>query len=920
MAEEVRKVPLKPILAWEETRPPPGKSPQKSPQQQQELCVPQPFHADSPSRGNASCFMGPDSQEKETLEYINAFLNGNEQEEAKKLEFLDRVITISRAVLTRHPDRNLSAFLGKALLVEKIKELIDLESVDSLTSGVRQQAMLAIMELSKVKPLLRGMELSSLLNLCFSSTFSLPPAETNQGVEAALYNNTLNTMDELLKALVCEDEKPNLVVLQNIVEVLLPWTASKEVHVWLRAVGRITWLTKFISGQHQFKGLEEFRVLGQLVGCLTLLCAEQEQEICRSAMEGLHHLYAFLLWQKRTTLAKQSAEYLQVFREWRAENTFWVTWFTNTSNIAMMHWVSSKPDPSSLSGVVGASPEINALQGIIASTHQCQPLLSTRECIRAVQYCAPVHCHAGLCHVRQLLIAGWVLCIPGAVTQPCPGRAGFACTPGWATPGCSVRLEPHWAAKGVSLAGFFQMFGKYFNPSERMDFLLTAIEGMKDTSVHDSVAARHMLHVILWVPSPSLERVSEAVTSIYHNLDSISEPLAQQQLLKALVVLGHQYSEEVVTTLLGCSLSCDSVAVEMWRVLTSHPKTAGKVLRELLNTLQERPLHLHHDVSQQEVGVAPLAISSSPCSKGRSAVTPCTPSSRGSVCRGGRRCFGNGLLGHRRVFRKAAPPFTQIGKLQRQLPVVVERLHEADRDIISNAITVLRDILAGMDRQSASPVAVQVAEKLLPFFHDESSKLRVLSIALFKHLLELVRGPSRRKMKEHVLRSLVPLLLLLHDERPNVSQVCWDTLRSALEFLRWSQLGALVQKKELWRGCDCLVACYKGRAETFLCQAMAFLEDPQDPIREAAIRFLGLTARQLDQQSQEKLDAICNVLKGLQQDSKSSVRCLALQTMLILNACKKHRPARTSLRTLLHRMRLMHTRENPVIEAAQLPE
>ncbi|CAM4688116.1 unnamed protein product [Lepidochelys olivacea] len=767
MAEEVRKVPLKPILAWEETRPPRRKSPRKSPQQQQELCVPQPFHADSPSPGNASCFMGPDWQEKETLDYINAFLKGNEQEEAKKLEFLDRVITISRAAPTRHPEQNLAAFLCKALLVEKIKELIDLESVDSLTSGVRQQAMLAIMELSKVKPLLRGMELSSLLTVCFSSVFSLPPAETNQGVEAALYNNTLNTMDDLLKALVCEDEKRNLVVLQNIVEVLLPWTASEEVHVRLRAVGRITWLTIFISGQHKFKGVEEFRVLGQLVGCLTLHCAEQEQEICRSAMEGLHHLYAFMLWQKRTTLAKQSAEYLQVFREWRAENSFWVTWFTSTSNIAMM-------------------------------------------------------------------------------------------------------------------------FGKYFNPSERMDFLLTAIEGMRDTSIHDSVAARHMLHVILWVPSPSLERVSEAVTSMYHNLDSISEPLGQQQLLKAPVVLGDQYSEEVVTTLLGCSLSCDSVAVEMWRVLTSHPKTAEKVLWEPLDRLQERPLRQHHDISQQEAGVAPLAVSSSPCSKGRSAVCP-----------------HHGL---------------RVGKLQHQLPVVVEQLNEADRDVISNAITVLRDILTGMDRQSASPMAVRVAEKLLPFFHDESSKLRVLSLTLFKHLLELVRGPSRRKMKEHVLRSLVPLLLLLHDERPNVSQVCWDTLRSALEFLRWSQLSAHVQKKELWRGCDCLVACYKGRAETFLCQTMAFLKNPQAPIREAAIRFLGLTARQLDQQSQEKLEAICNVLKGLQQDTKSSVRCLALQTMLILNAFKKHRPARASLRTLLYRMRLMCTRESPVIEAAQLPE
>ncbi|CAM5122854.1 unnamed protein product [Natator depressus] len=748
MAEEVRKVPLKPIRAWEETRPPPGKSPQKSPQQQQELCVPQPFHADSPSRGNASCFMGPDSQEKETLEYINAFLNGNEQEEAKKLEFLDRVITISRAVLTRHPERNLAAFLGKALLVEKIKELIDLESVDSLTSGMRQQAMLAIMELSKVKPLLRGMELSSLLNVCFSSTFSLPPADTNQGVEAALYNNTLNTMDELLKALVCEDEKPNLVVLQNIVESPAPLDRiqggacaaegsgknhlADQIHLWSTSI------------QGDWRSSESWASWWAVSLCSVLSRSRRSADrLWRDFTTSTPSCCG----KNGTTLAKQSAEYLQVFREWRAENTFWVTWFTNTSNIAMM-------------------------------------------------------------------------------------------------------------------------FGKYFNPSERMDFLLTAIEGMKDTSVHDSVAARHMLHVILWVPSPSLERVSEAVTSIYHNLDSISEPLAQQQLLKALVVLGHQYSKEVVTTLLGCSLSCDSVAVEMWRVLTSHPKTAGKVLRELLNTLQERPLHPHHDVSQQEVGVAPLAI----------------------------------------------------GKLQRQLPVIVERLHKADRDIISNAITVLRDILAGMDRQSASPVAVQVAEKLLPFFHDESSKLRVLSIALFKHLLELVRGPSRRKMKELVLRSLVPLLLLLHDERPNVSQVCWDTLRSALEFLRWSQLGALVQKKELWRGCDCLVACYKGRAETFLCQAMAFVENPQAPIREAAIRFLGLTARQLDQQSQEKLEAICNVLKGLQQDSKSSVRCLALQTMLILNACKKHRPARTSLRTLLHRMRLMHTRENPVIEAAQLPE
>ncbi|XP_073169599.1 uncharacterized protein [Lepidochelys kempii] len=94
----------------------------KSPQQQQELCVPQPFRADSPSPANASCFMGPDSEEKEPLDYVDGFLKGNEQDETKTLKFLDCVSTFSRAVLTRSPERNLAAFLSKALLVEKIKQ------------------------------------------------------------------------------------------------------------------------------------------------------------------------------------------------------------------------------------------------------------------------------------------------------------------------------------------------------------------------------------------------------------------------------------------------------------------------------------------------------------------------------------------------------------------------------------------------------------------------------------------------------------------------------------------------------------------------------------------------------------------------------------------------------------------------------
>ncbi|TFK00726.1 urotensin-2 receptor-like [Platysternon megacephalum] len=407
-----------------------------------------------------------------------------------------------------------------------------------------------------------------------------------------------------------------------------------------------------------------------------------------------------------------------------------------------------------------------------------------------------------------------------------------------------------WVTWFTNTSDIALMFGKYFSPSERMDFLLTAIDGMRDARVHDSVVARHMLHVILEVPGPSMERVSEAVRSMYHNLDSISEPLAQQELLRALVLLGYRYSEEVVITLLGCSLSCDSIAAEMWRMLTSHPNTTGKVLKELLNRLQEQPLRQYH-VSQKEAGVAPLAatralykiLQEQACGQKVKELfpqfyiallfqitytmepsmqdiawhrmvhnqedthTPLSPF-RWAVkaMEALLQCAGYGdqvaliqkqggwdmlmsssthhegicllpramVLDHfqerswilhqlmaildTRDDKRHVPAmafFIKVGKLQRLLPDVLERLHEADRELIAKAITVLNLILTGMDRQSASPMAVQVAEKLLPFCYDrllqESSKLRVLSITLFKHLLELVRRPYGRQMKEHVL-------------------------------------------------------------------------------------------------------------------------------------------------------------------------
>ncbi|XP_039373522.1 uncharacterized protein LOC120392935 [Mauremys reevesii] len=231
---------------------------------------------------------------------------------------------------------------------------------------------------------------------------------------------TLKTMDEMLKALVCEDQEPNLLVLQIIL-----------------------------------KEVEEFRVLGQLVGCLTLCCVEQEQEIWQSAVEGLHHLFSFMQLLKSKMLVKHGAEYRQILKDSQTERAFWVT---NISNIT-------------------------------------------------------------------------------------------------------------------------SLFGKYFNPSEH---------GLPPRCYRRRERLQRP-----WRGDDQEHAVSEAVRSIHKHLDSISEPLARQELLRALLLLGSQFSEEV----------CCCGDVEDADIPAQEHR---KILRELVSRLQGQAPR-RHQLSQRPAGVASLA-------------------------------------------------------------------------------------------------------------------------------------------------------------------------------------------------------------------------------------------------------------------------------------------------------------------------
>ncbi|KAM6044715.1 maestro heat-like repeat-containing protein family member 7 [Theristicus caerulescens] len=203
------------------------------------------------------------------------------------------------------------------------------------------------------------------------------------------------------------------------------------------------------------------------------------------------------------------------------------------------------------------------------------------------------------------------------------------------------------------------------------------------------------------------------------------------------------------------------------------------------------------------------------------------------------------------------------------------------------ALFVFRNVLGHMSREKASLTALQLVEKLLPLFDDESRQLRELSICLFRDVLQMVVGKDKKQMEENVRRSLLPLFFRMSDQSGSVAKASQEALLVAAKLLKWTQLTHLTQTQQTCRIGECLLVQDRSRVEEYLSQSLPYLKDAQVPLREAAVRFIGLAAQHRRDQSEEKLAEICTALQLLEKDAELSVSSLAIQTMLIVRSPRK---------------------------------
>ncbi|KAK2514603.1 hypothetical protein Q9966_015666 [Columba livia] len=381
------------------------------------------------------------------------------------------------------------------------------------------------------------------------------------------------------------------------------------------------------------------------------------------------------------------------------------------------------------------------------------------------------------------------------------------------------------------------LFAEYLQPPERTDMVLVFIEAMSDSSTFGKEAARNMLNMVMGNCDFWLVDVPKITSSIYKTLERINTAPARQSVESLIVPLADKCPGEVVSTLLTIAPPGDSTALALWEVMFSVPHTLRSVLKELLIHLRDLKSRLFCTYLEDHYLVSLAMLAGSDL---------------------GDREFSLLYMAFR-FLKEERPAMLSLvltgimtlsqtdemaRKMEVMLPDLMWVLQCANKAIKIKALAIFRTVMAQLQREKASPIAVRLAGFLLPLFDDELSQLRESSISLFRHLMKMVVRNDKREMKNTVRRGLLPLFFRMSDQVQSVAKLEQD----------------------------------RSRAEEYLSQSLLYLGDAQASLQEAALRFIAI--------------------QPLEQDSEPSICSLASQTIVIVCSSWKRPRSRWTLRAL----------------------
>ncbi|XP_032547952.1 maestro heat-like repeat-containing protein family member 6 [Chiroxiphia lanceolata] len=248
---------------------------------------------------------------------------------------------------------------------------------------------------------------------------------------------------------------------------------------------------------------------------------------------------------------------------------------------------------------------------------------------------------------------------------------------------------------------------------------------------------------------------------------------------------------------------------------------------------------------------------------------------------------------------------------------LLELLRDGDGELVAMTLSTFLNVLQDeKDREGLSSTAPRLAEALRPVFDNDNSHVQLLSICLFQEVMDLLAEEGTEPWEMQVRQSLVPLFFHWHDENQGVAEAAREALLWAASFLQRKDLEQLLKTEQPFRFCDYLMEKDVSRRGEHLQQALPYLQSPQEPLREAAVRFMGVAGWHMRERQQD-LWPILKALTAMSDDDCPSVS--NMRAALVATYSRAMRTPRAPLRRPMSLQQPPTTAQGPLLSAAAAP-
>ncbi|XP_074056690.1 maestro heat-like repeat family member 5 isoform X2 [Macrotis lagotis] len=834
---------------------------------------------------------------------IVCYFQGSHWDGPLKKSFLTSTLMLIAAINNNKEVKSYK-FSQKPWLVLCLMKLIEKEPQDTLCTSARQDAMQAIVGLSKLKPHLEVKEKSKLLYNCFQSIFTLPLVKNLEKHTClmmdppniqVLYKQTVHALDQVLQGFLYENPDPEEV--HYILEQMVIWMDSELSHVRQRAVRSSTNLLKFIVEKFSFKSKKKFTRLGCLVGILGMFCGDPDDATRQQAMEGMFYLYTILLWQKglhheAEAKLKENKRTLFICPSGR-ELASQTTNFCSSSS----HIVKIFGDHFNVS-------QLKDLTMTVVDNLHCTCLFRAQTAAKMMYNIFEFYGNQ-LKEVRE--IGKRIYLQLGLIRHMAVKKAALLAI--------SLLVQQHTQEVVFTFLEFsismnrdimelWKAVGSNHQICAKVLHLLLEKLGHRPSleelinlraTFSESLAAMNILYELIFVPEyqNALKMIfPQFFFSMVTQIHYVSELKLQKEncsisveAVKSLFSKNRFWKEfaylelQDAWTQLATPISFFQGVSLLSRAMVDYnfPHIPGIMLHSIsMLQMKEERQRMVAMIFFTEFLRSPLASKLLPRSSVLAHLYKGIEDSNLMVRVVSLHCFSNIVHSPEKG-----------GLLRAQLPAILDALYDPREMVIMASLSALSSILYQLGKKSIGPFSLDIALSLRPFFDDDREIIRGTAIHVFGILVGSIETKESPLMKEQVCRSLIPLLFRLMDQEVDVVKKAKFAFFRCASFLKWKELEKLFRRIAWEEGLQALHNIWKcfmenmfSKMDLFLSQALNYVYSKQWSMRTAAALYIGHTINLLPYAVSRVLDGkglilLYEAFAKLEEDEEKFIRHVA---------------------------------------------